>query len=162
MKVEVQSGIMNGDEILMLAIVVVIISFIPLIAIAVSVRKGSSKWQKKSTTKKLDDGPPKCDICFDVLDGRTATCRCGKIFHDSCAAPTESCPYCSSPYSEFSIDEPSVRCPKCGRYPFSSHCRCGAFLPDADRFICKCGARIYLDNPKCGKCGSKYVVNNAK
>ena len=153
---------MNGTEIAMLAIAIVIISFIPLATLRKPVRKRISEWRKKSTTKKVDEGPPKCDICFDDLEGRIATCECGKRFHDSCAQPTGSCPYCSADYPRFDLFESDVLCPNCGEQVFDSHCRCGAIVPTEGRFACMCGAMLDPENLKCRKCGRSYVVGNDK
>jgi len=162
MKVEVQSGIVNGTEILMLAISLMIISVFVYAVLGNTVRIMLREWPTKSTTKKVDEGPPKCDICFDDLEGRIATCECGKRFHDSCAHPTGSCPYCSADYSEFDTFESDVICPKCGKQVFNSQCRCGAIVPNEGRFVCVCGSNINQENLKCRKCGKTYAVGNDK
>ena len=153
---------MNGTEITMLAIAIVFISFIPFATLRKPVRKALEKWRKRSTTKKVDEGPPKCDICFDDLEGRIATCECGKRFHETCAQPTGSCPYCSTDYSEFTVSESNAICPRCGKEVFGSHCRCGAIIPSAGHLVCICGTKLDQENPKCGKCNRTYVVGNDK
>ena len=146
----------------MLAIVIAIISVIVIAVAGMTVKKGVLEAQRRGSTKKVDGGLPVCDICFDELDGRTATCKCGKIFHDSCASPTGMCPYCSAPYSEFRTRESRFRCPNCGRYPLTEHCKCGAILPKDKYFFCRCGAVIDPDNPVCESCGKTYVLSNDK
>jgi hypothetical protein len=100
-----------------------------------------------------------CDICFGSMDGRIAACACGKTFHDSCALPTGSCPYCGAEYGSFAISEETrVRCLNCGRPVTGSTCRCGAIFPDDGRFVCgKCGETVD-GGVVCGKCGTAYVL----
>lgn len=109
-----------------------------------------------SPTTKVGDV---CDICFGDLEGRTAVCECGKTFHDDCALPTGSCPYCGEDYDTFVIkDESRSRCLNCGRQVTGDRCRCGAIFPRDGKFVCsKCNAVV--DGLVCGKCGTEYVIN---
>ena len=100
-----------------------------------------------------------CDICFGDLEGRTAVCTCGKTFHDSCALPTGSCPYCGAEYAAFVLREESgSRCLNCGRRVTGDRCRCGAIFPKDGKFVCSvCNAVV--DGLVCKKCGTKYAMN---
>ena len=79
----------------------------------------SGKSKKESTTF-LDEGEDekKCEICYGKIDkDPIAICSCGRIFHDACAKPTGSCPYCGGRYEGMEIRAPeSKRCPVCGRF----------------------------------------------
>ena len=102
----------------------------------------------------------RCDICFDDIgDERVSQCKCGKVFHLSCAEPTGECPYCGTPFSDF--EEPReprhVTCPRCGERMTSNICSCGTVVPDADgTFECGCGERIGIGEHMCRKCGRMY------
>ena len=162
MKVEIQSGSMDDSIYWILATVLIIVFTILLAAIVISDKNGDLKPHQKGSTKKVDDSPPTCDICFDDLDGRIATCECGKTFHDSCARPTGSCPYCSTHYSRFTTAESRFRCPNCGRFPLTAYCKCGAILSVDGHFICRCGKMIDPDDSICDGCGTHYLVSNDK
>lgn len=113
------------------------------------------------TTKKMDEGEEdkKCEICLGKIDeDSVAVCTCGKIFHDACAKPTGSCPYCGAAYETMEVRDPvRSRCPVCGRFVKGSICACGAVLPRSDNtFLCKCGNRVDAAKPFCRKCGAVY------
>jgi len=116
---------------------------------------------KKESTTFLDEseGEKKCEICYGVIDeDPIAKCTCGRIFHDACARPTGSCPYCAAPYEKMEVREPErSRCPVCGRFLKGNICSCGAVIPRRDdTFLCKCGNRVDVDKPVCRKCGAVY------
>lgn len=118
------------------------------------------KSRKESTTF-LDGGEDemKCEICYGKIDSDPlAECTCGKIFHDACARPTGSCPYCGAAYEGMNVREPErVRCPVCGRFMKGSICECGAVIPKKDEtFVCKCGNVVDSQKPVCKKCGAVY------
>ncbi|MDR1690468.1 MAG: hypothetical protein LBR42_01315 [Candidatus Methanoplasma sp.] len=120
----------------------------------------TGKSKKKSTTF-LDEGEDekKCDICYGKIDADPiAKCACGKMFHDACAKPTGSCPYCGAGYGSMEVREPErTRCPVCGRFMKGSICDCGAVIPKKDEtFVCKCGGTVDTDKPVCKKCGAVY------
>ncbi len=115
---------------------------------------------EKSTTF-LDGGEDetKCEICYGKIGSDPlAECSCGKVFHDACARPTGSCPYCGKDYGTMEIREPErSRCPICGRFLSGSICDCGAVFPRKDEtFICKCGNAVDSNKPVCKKCGAVY------
>ncbi|MDR1404578.1 MAG: hypothetical protein LBJ20_03300 [Candidatus Methanoplasma sp.] len=117
----------------------------------------------KKSTIFLDEGESekRCDICYGKIDeDPIAKCACGKIFHDACAKPTGSCPYCGAGYSTMEVREPQrSRCPVCGRFLKGSICSCGAVIPRSDdTFLCKCGNSVDADKPVCRKCGAVYEV----
>ena len=116
--------------------------------------------QRRDAAAKGSGDAGTCGICFGGLEGRTAVCACGKAFHDSCALPTGSCPYCKAEYGTFSFrEEAAVRCLNCGRQVTGGRCRCGAIFPENGRFECsRCGA-VVDDGLVCGKCGTRYVKN---
>jgi len=122
--------------------------------------KLTGKSEKESTTF-LDEGEDEkqCEICYGRIDDDPiAICSCGKIFHDACAKPTGSCPYCGEKYENMEVREPErKRCPVCGRFLKGSICSCGAVLPRKDgTFICKCGNVVDMNKPVCKKCGAVY------
>jgi len=122
--------------------------------------KGKSR--KESTTF-LDEGEDekKCDICYGAIENDPlATCKCGKIFHEACARPTEKCPYCGVRFEEMEIREPAgAACPVCGKRLKGGHCSCGAAMPRKDNtFVCKCGNIVDGNKPVCKKCGAAYEV----
>jgi hypothetical protein len=118
------------------------------------------KPRKKSTTF-LDEGEDekKCDICYGRINNDPiAICTCGKTFHDACARPTDSCPYCGARYEKMEIREPVMaRCPDCGRPLKGGICSCGAAMPRKDNtFTCRCGNVVDADKPVCRRCGAIY------
>ena len=128
--------------------------------------KITGKSRKKPTTF-LDEGEDekKCDICYGKIDNDPiAKCSCGKIFHDACAKPTGSCPYCGAPYGSMEVREPErTRCPVCGRFMKGNICSCGAVIPSKDdTFMCKCGNIVDADKPVCKKCGAVYETTTMK
>jgi len=115
----------------------------------------------RESTYFLDEGEDekKCEICYGKIESDTiAECKCGKVFHDACAAPTGSCPYCGTIYAQMTKREPvRARCPVCGRYVKGGMCECGAVLPRKDdTFLCSCGNRVDASKPVCKKCGAVY------
>ena len=131
---------------------VVVISVLAVVAFMIMSHRDDAK---------RSDNAGKCGICFGDLGGRTAVCACGKMFHDSCAQPTGSCPYCKAEYGSFSVrKESAVRCMNCGRQVTGDRCRCGAIFPEDGRFEClRCGS-VVDGGLVCGKCGAKYVKNS--
>ncbi|MCL1979085.1 MAG: hypothetical protein FWG60_02875 [Methanomassiliicoccaceae archaeon] len=116
---------------------------------------------KRESTTFLDEKEDKrkCEICYgEIEEDRVAICSCGRIFHDACAEPTGSCPYCGAGYKEMNVREPDrTRCPVCGRFLKGNMCSCGAVIPkNDDTFICKCGGEVDMNKPICGKCGAEY------
>lgn len=114
-----------------------------------------------SSTKKIDIGEEEktCEICLGKIgDESVAACGCGRIYHDACARPTGSCPYCSASYESMDVRDPvRNRCPVCGRYVKGNICACGAVIPRNDgTFICSCGNTIDDRKPVCNKCGAIY------
>lgn len=117
--------------------------------------------KKNESTIFLDEGESekKCEICYGKIENDPiAECKCGKIFHDACARPTGSCPYCGAKYEEMEVREPERnRCPVCGRFLSGSICSCGAVIPRKDEtFTCKCGNTVDMNKPVCRKCGAVY------
>ena len=162
MNIEIHSDNMDESTMIMLAIAIAVISVISLTAFALAVRNSGDMPSPRESTKKLDDEIPVCDICFGELDGDTATCVCGKRFHDTCAKPTGSCPYCSAPYSEQRVEKAEWVCPNCGRSPATPYCGCGAVLPWDGAFYCRCGRILDPLDPVCGACGSTYILNDGE
>jgi len=122
--------------------------------------KLTGKSRKESTTF-LDDGEDekKCEICYGRIDENSiAMCPCGRIFHEACAKPTGSCPYCGEKYENMDVREPErKRCPVCGRFLKGNICSCGAVIPKKDNtFVCKCGGVVDVKKPVCRKCGAVY------
>ncbi|MDN5357358.1 MAG: hypothetical protein AB7D42_00655 [Candidatus Methanomethylophilaceae archaeon] len=105
------------------------------------------------------DSEKKCAICFGKIGtNNLSTCNCGKIFHDSCASPTGTCPYCGGCYSDMTVGTPKrARCPVCGRFLNESICSCGAVFPRRDgTLLCECGNSVDCSRPLCGNCGALY------
>ncbi len=102
----------------------------------------------------------RCDICFDDIgDEEVSQCRCGKVFHRTCAEPTGECPYCGAPYGDFDPPRPArhITCPRCGNVMNGNICSCGTVLPDPDgTFLCRCGERLSVDDEMCHRCGMMY------
>ncbi len=102
----------------------------------------------------------RCDICFDDIgDEEVSQCRCGKVFHRTCAEPTGECPYCGTPYSGFLPPRPArhITCPRCGNVMNGNICSCGTVLPDPDgTFLCRCGERVSVDEEMCHRCGMMF------
>lgn len=119
------------------------------------------------TTYFLDEGEDekKCEICYGRIgEENIATCTCGRTFHDACAKPTGTCPYCGCGYDAMDVRKPlRARCPICGRFVSGSICECGAVLPRKDNtFLCSCGNRVDVGKPVCKKCGAAYESMTAK
>ena len=103
----------------------------------------------------------RCDICFDDIgEEEVSQCRCGKVFHLSCAEPTGECPYCGTPFRDFLPPRPArhITCPRCGNMMNGNICSCGTVLPDADgTFICGCGERLSVNDEVCHRCGMMFA-----
>lgn len=149
-----------------------VIAILILIAAAVSLfGLYRMKETMDSEDRKLDDmrsayttadyrADMRCDICFDDIgDEKVSECRCGKVYHLSCAEPTGSCPYCGTPFEEFLPPrEPRhITCPRCGNFMSGNICACGTVIPDSDgTFECACGERILASENICRRCGRMY------
>jgi hypothetical protein len=157
-----------GMSITVLAIVIMLVAVIAMV-ILIKVHldskhdllSRSSGGTGKKSTYFLDEGEDekKCDICYGKIDeDPVAKCTCGKMFHDACARPTGSCPYCGAQYAAMTVRDPErSRCPVCGRFVKGGICACGAVLPRRDgTFLCGCGARVDSGKPVCRKCGAIY------
>lgn len=150
---------MDTDAIIMLALVTAVVLVIALLSMITSSKKYDNVREVRESTDFLDGSQLKCGICFGVLDGAIAVCRCGRRFHDSCAEPTGSCPYCDSEYGTFDVFAGSrMRCPNCGRYPLGNICGCGAVFPRNGRFLCVCGESLDEGDTVCRACGAAYVM----
>lgn len=128
---------------------------------------GSRDRNAKGTTYFLDEGEDgkKCEICYGkILEDDVALCLCGKLFHEACARPTGTCPYCGSEYGAMEVRRPiRARCPICGRFVSGNMCACGAVLPRKDNtFLCSCGNRVDVGKPVCRRCGAVYENMTAK
>jgi len=102
-----------------------------------------------------------CGICFGAVSKTdiVARCGCGQAFHDSCAGPTGTCPYCGTPYGDLVTDTPDcITCPACGSDVIGNVCRCGAVVNRDGMFTCRCGNPIDINDPVCGRCGTEYDV----
>ena len=123
----------------------------------------AGKSKKKSTIflgEREDD--EKCDICYGKIeDNPLAICSCGKKFHEACARPTGSCPYCGAKYDSMEIREPErTLCPGCHKPVRGNMCHdCKIMIPKKDHtFICKCGNTVDAGKPVCRKCGAIYEL----
>jgi hypothetical protein len=106
-----------------------------------------------------------CGICFgNILKSDViAKCGCGNVFHDTCAEPTGSCPYCNCAYSGLVKETPvCVTCPSCGSDVVGNVCGCGAVVNRDGTFTCGCGASLDINDPVCKKCGKEYEVCSGK
>lgn len=135
--------------------VVVVVAMLTLIVV-IGLRTGRIG-RKEHPTEFLDASADTCGICFGDLDGKVKICGCGKRFHEECAEPTGTCPYCNTSYSDFTdLKEERTRCPGCGRYNSGSVCRCGAVISQNGNFRCSCGASIDKEGLQCTGCGRRY------
>lgn len=153
------------DEIILLGIfsITAMIVSIILLSILNSIRKkvSSKHYSSGGGTYFLDDSDSekKCAICLGKIGTNAiAECSCGKLFHDSCAAPTKICPYCGKSYVDMKTREPArARCPVCGRFLSDSICACGAIFPRRNgTIVCSCGNFVDCSRPLCGRCGALY------
>ncbi|HKM13992.1 MAG TPA: hypothetical protein VJY42_03660 [Candidatus Methanomethylophilaceae archaeon] len=153
------------DEIIILGIfsMVAMVVTIVLLSLLDRMRKKVLSKHRSSGggTYFLDDSDSekKCAICLGrIKTDAVAVCPCGKLFHDSCAAPTKICPYCGKSYNHMKTREPKrARCPICGRFLSGSMCACGAIFPKRDdTIICSCGNTVDCSRPLCGRCGALY------
>jgi len=157
-----------GSSILSLGIIIVLVALFAIVFVVqgyltakYNLREKLTGKSKKESTTFLDDGEDEkqCEICYGKIDDDpVAMCSCGRIFHDACAKPTGSCPYCGEKYENMEIREPErKRCPVCGRFLKGNICSCGAVIPKKDStFICKCGNTVDVNKPVCKKCGAVY------
>ncbi|MCL2296404.1 MAG: hypothetical protein FWC29_04925 [Methanomassiliicoccaceae archaeon] len=158
----------TGNTILSLAIIIVLVILLATVFVIhgyigakYDIRNKLTGKSRKESTTFLDEGEDekKCEICYGKIENDpVAMCSCGRIFHDACAKPTGSCPYCGERYEDMEVREPErKRCPVCGRFLKGNICSCGAVLPKKDNtFICKCGGVVDADKPVCRKCGAVY------
>ena len=102
----------------------------------------------------------RCDICFDDIgDEPVSQCRCGKVYHLTCAEPTGQCPYCGADFKDFMPPRPArhITCPRCGEMMNGNICACGTILPDPDgTFECRCGERVRTGEAMCRRCGRVF------
>ena len=146
---------------LMLAIVFIVIVTAVVLTLVYSQKILKKKAEKDASTEFLDEDRT-CGICFGDLGNTVAECTCGKRFHETCAEPTGSCPYCKASYEKFKItEERRHRCPNCGRYPLGRVCKCGAVFPLDGALLCKCGSPVNMDTMVCTKCGLKYKLESS-
>jgi hypothetical protein len=160
-----------GDNLFSLGMIMMLVIAIAIIFVLRAYLRASEELKKtpegkreKKITKFLDEGEDKrdCEICYGKIEWNpVAVCECKKVFHDACARPTGSCPYCNKPYATMTVRAPErTRCPVCGDFLSSNICKCGAVIPKKDgSFLCKCGGSVDRDKPVCRKCGAVY--NNA-
>jgi hypothetical protein len=105
-----------------------------------------------------------CGICFGTIsnDDVITKCTCSQTFHRSCAEPTGKCPYCERPYDELVTESPEcVVCPSCGADVVGNVCSCNAVI-NREGFICSCGNKLDVNDPKCSKCGKEYEVRSGR
>lgn len=157
-----------GNTVFILGIIILLV-----IAIAIALVLQGYSGSKYGYLKKLKGKPmrkstiildekedtDKCEICYGAIDDDSiAKCPCGRVFHEACARPTGSCPYCNAPYAAMDTRGPEVTvCPICGRPLKGNICSCGAVTPSEDyTIVCGCGAVIDADKPVCKKCGAVY------
>jgi hypothetical protein len=163
-----------GNTVLSLGIVILLVAAIAIVFVLqgylearYGLRKRLTGRTKEKSTTFLDEGEDekKCEICYGKIDeDPLAKCPCGKIFHDACAKPTGSCPYCGAAYDKMEVREPErSRCPVCGRFLKGSICSCGAVIPKKDdTFRCRCGGIVDANKPVCRKCGAVYEITTMK
>jgi len=163
-----------GNTVFTLAIIVALVILLAIVFVVQGYVEAKydlrGKLKRKSTKKSttfLDEGEDekKCEICYGKIEGDPiAKCSCGRIFHDACAKPTGSCPYCGAAYGAMEVREPErTRCPVCGRFLKGNICSCGAVIPRKDgTFVCKCGNAVDADKPVCKKCGAVYETTVMK
>jgi len=160
---------MNTEQIiLVLGIAITLVVIVTMIVTMTIGRKVESELESKiegESTKQstyfLDEGEDEkiCDICYGRIgEDAIAECVCGRTFHDVCAQPTGSCPYCGVKHDDMTTREPiRTRCPACGRFMKAGICICGTFIPRKDgTFQCACGGRVDVTRPLCRKCGAIY------
>jgi len=150
-----------GIIILLVALLAIVFVFQGYLGAKMDIRNKLSGLTREKPTKFLDDdeGGLKCEICYGAMEGNLlAECKCGKIFHEACARPTGSCPYCGEKFENMRIREPTKRmCPVCHQYFTGTRCPCGTVAPKKDgTFVCKCGNIVDWDKPVCKKCGAVY------
>jgi hypothetical protein len=129
-----------------------------------SIRKGTQKSifgrpRRRPAAVKEDV----CGICLGPVskEDMIARCSCGRTFHDTCARPTDSCPYCGCPYNNLTIESPHcVKCPSCGSDVVGNVCKCGAVVSRDGTFVCACGNLLDASDPVCGKCGAEYELRS--
>lgn len=150
---------MDSSAVTMLAIATAVVILITFATAVITMHRTRPFRINNRSTNFLDDGAAVCGICFGELDGREAVCGCGKRFHDDCARPTGSCPYCNAAYEGFEVtSDEHERCPNCGGFPRDGVCRCGAVVPKDGVLVCICGSVIDARTPVCKGCGTEYVM----
>lgn len=154
---------MVGTALSVLAVALVIIVVMVLALLIRSSRDDRESDGENGATGFLDDDTgSNCGICFGELSENVKKCTCGRLFHDACAEPTGSCPYCGSGYEEFrDADDERMRCSNCGRYTTGRECRCGALLMKDGVFVCSCGSVIGVGETVCAECGREYETGGA-
>jgi len=128
------------------------------------IRRGTRK-SISGRPRKRPAGKDVCGICLGTVSKGDiiARCGCGQIFHDACAKPTDTCPYCGRSYNEFTIETPHcVKCPSCGSDVVGNVCECGALVNRGGTFICGCGNTLDASDPVCGRCGAKYELHTGR
>lgn len=164
-----------GNSVFALGMIILLVALIAIVLVVqgyvtskydLSTKLKGGKRTEASTIF-LDEGEDekKCEICYGKIENAPlAECTCGKIFHDACANPTGSCPYCGTKYEDMIVREPErSRCPVCGRFLSGSICSCGAVIPRRDEtFVCKCGNVVDSSKPVCKKCGAVYETVTMK
>ncbi|MDR1954710.1 MAG: hypothetical protein LBP82_02000 [Candidatus Methanoplasma sp.] len=150
-----------GIIILLVALIAMVIVFQGYLSAKYDLPGRATGRPKKKSTTFLDEGEDekKCEICYGKInEDPIAKCACGRIFHEACAKPTGSCPYCGTSYENMEVREPErTRCPVCGKFLKGSICSCGAVIRRKDdTFVCKCGNFVDAGKPVCKKCGAVY------
>lgn len=70
--------------------------------------KGEMKTPKDDKIKIISEKTEiRCEICLGMLkkDVKIKECKCGRIYHESCAIRVKSCPYCHANVEEVQIKE---------------------------------------------------------
>ncbi|MCL2031904.1 MAG: hypothetical protein FWG96_01320 [Methanomassiliicoccaceae archaeon] len=159
-----------GDTAFRLGIIIVLVVVIAMVVLLQGYMGAKYNLQDKITGKSrkkstifLDEteSDKKCEICYGKIDeDPIAKCSCGRVFHDACARPTGSCPYCGASYEKMEVREPErFRCPRCGKFLKGNICSCGAVIPRKDEtFVCRCGNTVDVNKPVCKKCGAVYEM----
>jgi len=144
------------------AAVIILGTFLTLRSIKKGTRRSISKRPRRKPAARKEDA---CGICLGPVskDDMIARCGCGRTFHDACARPTDSCPYCGCHYNDLTIESPQcVRCPSCGSDVVGSVCGCGAVVNRDGTFMCRCGNVLDTSDPVCGRCGTEYELRSGR
>ena len=136
-----------------------------LVMLRVGLKAGMERknWLMSSERKRemLGDfeGTALCDICYGAIgDCSVAKCGCGKTFHEACARPTGTCPYCGAAFSEMEVRHARIPlCPRCSGQARDGFCReCHISLIRGGMFRCTCGRDVDARRAICGGCGARY------